>query len=170
MDAEMIALATAGSTAFMTAAGGDLWEQFKGGIAKVLGRGKDQRVASAELELARTQILVAAESAEEPGEAGGSAAVPGAVTPPAEQIRLAWQARLLEVFAQDETAVDDVRELVHAFRAAAEEQKAGGITVINNTMNDGSHDIAIQAGNIGKVASFRVGTPGDTNRPSGASA
>ncbi|MEY9847336.1 hypothetical protein [Streptacidiphilus sp. MAP5-3] len=169
MVAELVELATVGSTAFVTAAGGDLWEQFKGGIAKVLGRGKDQRVASAELELARTQILVAAEPAEGPGAAGGPATDAGTASALAEQTRLAWQARLLEVFAQDATAADEVRALVSDLRAAAQERATGG-TTITNSLDGGSHGTVIQVGTIGKVGSLTLGGASDSNRPSGAGA
>ncbi|MEU0271272.1 hypothetical protein [Streptomyces sp. NPDC006307] len=136
MEAELVALATAGATALVQQMVGESWEQAKGRIVAFFARraGTDPEAVTAELDAVRAELLAAEESGDERTTADAQA-----------EARTEWRARMRRTLQADPEAAGELRAMLDELMPTS-----GSITV-NNTVNDGVyHAAVIQAGFIGR--------------------
>lgn len=152
MEEALTALATAGGTAVVQAAGTDVWGEVRARVARLLARGNGER-ERAELErLDRT-----ASTLEAPAPMG------------TEQIRIrqesSWQTRF-EALLED-LGGEELQQVVSELHALIEEQAEA-----SNTVSAGEHGVAV-GGDVnlradhGSLAALRVGdvTFGNPSQP-----
>lgn len=116
----LVALATAGGTALVEAAATDAWAKTKERVARLLGRGDEQRagVVEARLERTRTELMP----------------LTGVELERAREVRAAeWATRLQDVLEEHPESADELRDVLEELRAA-------GINVAADT---GSHSVVI---------------------------
>jgi hypothetical protein len=150
------ALAAAGGTAVVQAAGTDLWATFRERVAKLLGRGHPRQT-----EVTLEQLDQAAATLEVIGGGSGNEADAERVR---SRVEVSWQTRFTDLLeglgpGEREEAAEGLRELV----TLAQKQAQGGVSATGGAMAVGG-DVAIHA-ESGSVAAavihggVRIGNP-----------
>ncbi|KAF3467043.1 hypothetical protein [Streptomyces sp. Tu 3180] len=149
----MVALAAAGGTAVVQAAGTDVWEELRARVARLLGRGAAQGESDALDRLDRTRTAL---------ESGGQDDVPEVRT----RQQAAWQTRFEDLLeglqeAEREDAANELRTLVDQVDGARPGVSAGdGGTAAGRDVNvraDGG--VAGGVNNFNKEVTFGVNPP-----------
>ncbi|GGT23926.1 hypothetical protein [Streptomyces purpureus] len=141
MEAELVALATAGATALVQQMVGDGWGQVKGRVTAFFARraGTDPEAVGEELETVRAELLTADES----GDAQ-------AVSEAQAEARTEWRARMRRTLRADPQAAAELRALLDELTPPTPGRETG--LEVHNTMSGGvQHGTFIQAGTIGSV-------------------
>ncbi|WP_043263867.1 hypothetical protein [Streptomyces sp. CT34] len=146
MEAELVALATAGATTLVQQMATEGWATVRGRMAAFLARrrGTDDEAALAEqLETASTDVAIARQD-------GDDAVVTG--------VTAVWQARLRRLLSEDPGAAAELRALLDE---VAPRQEGATVRDVHNTISGGTVNApVIQAGIVSGVG---FGTSG--NRP-----
>ncbi|UNO42682.1 hypothetical protein [Streptomyces sp. MST-110588] len=134
MEAELVALATAGATALVQQMAAEGWAQARERVvaffARRRGAGEEEALAG-ELEVSRGELLAAREEGDDSG---------------AVDVEAEWRVRLRRLLREDPAAAEELRELVDAWR-----EESGGVRVrdVHNSITGGvHHGTVIQAGVI----------------------
>ena len=132
---ELVTLAETACPAVVTAAATDAWGTVKAGVARLLGRGDQDKAAVAERRLEDTRGQLAAVAQAELA---------------AAQVRLAaaWQARLADLLEDDPGAVVELRVLLADIQAAL---PAEAVTAAGHAVAAG-RDLSITASGGGVAA------------------
>ncbi|MFD7323565.1 hypothetical protein ACFV9D_21120 [Streptomyces sp. NPDC059875] len=150
MEAELVALATAGATALVQQMVGDGWERARTRVAEFFaGRfGADADSVGAELDTVRGELLDAERGEDEQAAAEARA-----------EALAEWRARMRRSLRDDPDAAAELREIL------AELAGTGAQTVeVSNTIAGGvQHGAVIQAGTIGslQIGSLQIGGGAD---------
>ncbi|MFI8516384.1 hypothetical protein ACIGEZ_00925 [Streptomyces sp. NPDC085481] len=142
MEAELVALATAGATALVQQMVGDGWERARTRIATFFAArsGADEEAVGAELESARDELLRAARD-------GDSEAVDEATS----EARVEWRARMRRSLLADPRSAGELRRIL-ADLAHDEQSAAPPPLTVSNAINGGvQHGVVIQTGTIGHL-------------------
>ncbi|MFD5325891.1 hypothetical protein [Streptomyces sp. NPDC127092] len=145
MEAELVALATAGATALVQQMVGDGWERARTRIAAFFAArsGGDEEAVAAELESAREDLLRATGSGDEQTAAEARS-----------EARTEWRARMRRSLLADPESAAELRSVLDELGPVTQPA-----TVINNTINGGVfNSISVQAGTVGDV--YGQGGPG----------
>ncbi|MDN3295350.1 hypothetical protein QWM81_15070 [Streptomyces ficellus] len=141
MEAELVALATAGATALVQQLVGETWEQVRGRVTAFFARraGTDPETVGAELETVRAELLAAEESGDEQATADAQA-----------EARTEWRARMRRTLQADPAAAAELRALLGDLMPALPAPVSSGD--VHNTISGGvQHGAVIQAGSIGRL-------------------
>ncbi|MDT9687789.1 hypothetical protein Q5762_05375 [Streptomyces sp. P9(2023)] len=153
MEAELVALATAGATALVQQMVGDGWGSARTRVAAFFARrfGADEESVGAELEIAREELLDAERSDDEQAASDARA-----------EALAEWRARMRRSLRDDPEAADELRQIL------AELTGEGGsgaptVKVSNNVSAEVHHATVVQAGTIGTLSiGGTTGDPGAT--------
>ncbi|MFJ8646769.1 hypothetical protein ACIRNI_11655 [Streptomyces sp. NPDC093546] len=141
MEAELVALATAGATALVQQMVGETWEQAKGRIVAFFARraGTDPEAVTAELDAVRAELLAAEETGDERTTADAQA-----------EARTEWRARMRRTLQADPEAAGELRAMLDELLPAL--PAAGPTTTTHNSITGGiQHGTVIQTGSIGSL-------------------
>ncbi len=142
MEAELVALASAGATALVQQMAGEAWEQVRGRVTAFFARrsGGDPEVIGEELDEARGELAAAAESGDDDATAEARTGA-----------HAEWKNRLRRALRNDPEAAAELRALL-------DELDQGSPTITrqtvetHNTISGGvQHGMVIQAGSIGSL-------------------
>ncbi|GAB3123621.1 hypothetical protein GCM10027160_44160 [Streptomyces calidiresistens] len=140
MDNELTALAATGAAGLVQLMLSDAWNLARDGFARLLARRPGPPDASAELDAARSRLLTARVSGDDPV---------------VREITAAVRARLLDRLRVDPSAREELRSLLDL---APEGNTGAGPGTVNNTISGGvQHGPVIQSGRIGGIP---FGEPG----------
>ncbi|WP_037807743.1 hypothetical protein [Streptomyces sp. NRRL S-1448] len=131
MEAELVALATAGATALVQQMATDGWATVRRRMAAFLARRRgagDEAALEGELDDSRADLVVAQEEGDQDGVAGVTAA---------------WRLRLRRLLSEDPAAAAELRALLDE---VAPEADRGTVWHVHNNMSGGAHGMVIQAG------------------------
>ncbi|MFE1379679.1 hypothetical protein ACFW6S_12135 [Streptomyces sp. NPDC058740] len=143
MEAELMALATAGATALVQQMVGDGWERARTRIAAFFAArsGADPETVGEELEAAREDLL-RAESVGDETTAGEARA----------EARIEWRARMRRSLLADPESAGELRSILEELEGGAGNPQPQHTTIISNSMHGGvHHNITLQVGTIGRV-------------------
>ncbi|MET9376546.1 hypothetical protein ABZX98_20770 [Streptomyces sp. NPDC002992] len=144
MEAELVALATAGATALVQQMVGDGWERARTRVAAFFaGRfGADAESVGAELDAVRGELLDTARGDDEDAAADARA-----------EALAEWRARMRRSLRDDPDAAAELREILAELTGDGAGEGTGETTLqVTNTINDGSyHGLVIQTGMIGTL-------------------
>ncbi|MFE0381053.1 hypothetical protein ACFW1M_37075 [Streptomyces inhibens] len=147
MEAELVALATAGATTLVQQMATDGWAAVRGRMAAFLARRRgtaDEEALEDELEVSRADLVAAQEESDQEGVAG---------------VTTAWRLRLQRLLREDPAAVAELRALLDE---VAPERDRQTVREVHNTISGGvQHGPVIQAG----VVSGNVTFPAPPNGP-----
>ncbi|MYV97343.1 hypothetical protein [Streptomyces sp. SID3343] len=132
MESEIAALAASGAITLMGLMVSDAWQQVRARVGRLVSRGGDERVVTAELEATRAELV----AAERTGD-----------TAPAMELRTEWELRLRQLLRADPAAAAELRALL----ADTEGLRTGmpAPTSVHNTVSGGTlHGPVIQAGTV----------------------
>jgi hypothetical protein len=135
VEAELVALATAGATALVQQMVGETWEQARGRITTFFARrsGSDPEAVGEELDTVREELLAAEESGDERTTAEAR-----------DDARIEWRARIRRTLQADPQAADELREILDELPSGVR-REAG----THNTISGGvQHGTVIQSGSI----------------------
>ncbi|MFC9884465.1 hypothetical protein ACFVJW_33390 [Streptomyces libani] len=140
MEAELMALAAAGATAFVQQMAADSWAQARGRIVSFFSRrAGEEGVIEGELETSRRELTVAIEAGDEQT---------------ALDVEAEWRTRLRRTLAANPAAAAELREVLFELAPGRSEQQVGHV---HNTISGGvQHGPVVQGGNIGSLS---FGTP-----------
>ncbi|MEV7087497.1 hypothetical protein AB0O07_16600 [Streptomyces sp. NPDC093085] len=141
MEAELMALATAGATAFVQQMATDSWAQARARIARFFARRADAEdgVVEGELETSREELTAALASDDEQT---------------AADVEAAWRLRLRRTLAANPSAAAELRTILNDLTPPTPEERPMNV---HNTISGGvQHGMVIQAGNTGPITG---GTP-----------
>ncbi|WP_175407655.1 hypothetical protein [Streptomyces sp. TRM64462] len=147
MEAELVALATAGATALVQQMVGDGWAGARTRVAAFLARrsGRDADAVDAELDDVRDELVAAQNS----GDADALAAA-------REEALVEWRARMRRTLRDDPEAAAELRALIDEL-AEGPAQTGQAVVEARNTISGGvQHGTVIQTGSIG---SLNLGDP-----------
>ncbi|GLF98569.1 hypothetical protein [Streptomyces yaizuensis] len=135
MEAELVALATAGAAALVQQMVQESWGPARERLARFFSRGAaDPDTVTAELETSRAELLEAQEEQDEEA---------------AADVLAEWRVRMRRTLRDDPEAAAELRTLLEEIAPAG---AAGTTTVVHNTISGGTqHGTVIQAGTIGQV-------------------
>ncbi|MFF5972703.1 hypothetical protein ACFY7C_14410 [Streptomyces sp. NPDC012769] len=150
MEAELVALASAGATALVQQMVGDGWERMRTRIAAFFAArsGVDAEAVGADLDAARDDLLRAEQAGDE-----------DAANEARDEARVEWRARMRRSLLADPRSADELRAILDEL-----EPQPG--TVINNTMSGDVHGIAFQIGTVGRMTNHIGGDGGADGRRS----
>ncbi|GAA2601927.1 hypothetical protein ACWCO0_24825 [Streptomyces tubercidicus] len=137
MEAELVALATAGATTLVQQMATDGWDAVRRRMAAFLARRQgtaDEEVLEGELEVSRADLAVAREDGDQDGVAGVTAA---------------WRLRLRRLLSEDPAAAAELRALLDEVAPGRASETVGEV---HNTISGGvQHGAVIQAGVVSGV-------------------
>jgi hypothetical protein len=142
VDAELVALATAGATAVVQQMATDSWARARDRVVAFFARrGEAQEDAVArELETSRGELMAALDSGDEQT---------------ASDVRAEWRTRLRRALLADPAAAAELRAVLDEILPGPD---GPPVTEVRNTISGGvQHGPVIQAGSVGPVT---LGTPG----------
>ncbi|MEV6328098.1 hypothetical protein [Streptomyces sp. NPDC051909] len=141
MEAELVALATAGATALVQQMVGDGWERARTRVAAFFAArsGGDERAVGAELEAARDELVRAERGGDQ--EAADEART---------EARVEWRARMRRSLLADPEAAAELRRIL-AELTGPEAAVPQNVTTVNNTLTGGSHGIVLQVGTVNRM-------------------
>ncbi|MEU6932119.1 hypothetical protein [Streptomyces sp. NPDC046385] len=153
MEAELVALATAGATALVQQMVGDGWERARTRVAAFFAArsGADEQAVGEELEAARDDLLRAERSGDQ-----------GTADEARTEARVEWRARMRRSLLADPESAEELRSILRELteRDGAPQSQPQHIT-IGNTINGGVHHaFTLQVGTIGTAG--RIGDNGAT--------
>ncbi|MFB7862042.1 hypothetical protein [Streptomyces sp. NPDC056069] len=142
MEAELVALATAGATALVQQMVGDGWERARTRIARFFAArsGADEAEVGAELEAARDDLLRAERDGD--GEAVDEAR---------SEARTEWRARMRRSLRADPAAAEELRAILAELAGEDREAAPQPTTVVNNSIDGGVQGFALQVGTVGRM-------------------
>lgn len=149
MEAELVALATAGATALVQQMVGDGWERARTRIAAFFAArsGADEQAVGAELEAARDDLLRAEES-------GDREAADEART----EARVEWRARMRRSLLADPESAEELRSILAELEGPG--ATAGAGASVSNSISGGvQHGAVIQAATIQHLQIGHQGGP-----------
>lgn len=158
MEAELVALATAGATALVQQMVGDGWERARTRVAAFFAArsGGDEQAVGAELEAARDDLVRA--------EQGGDQ---DAAEEARTEATVEWRARMRRSLLADPEAAAELRRIL-AELAGPEAAAPQNVTTVNNTMTGGSHGIVLQVGTVNRMHTVHnTGGTGGGTAPDG---
>lgn len=136
MEAELVALAAAGATAFVQQMATDSWAEARDRMVSFFlrHRGGEEGVIEAELEASREDLTAALESGD-------------------EQITLdveaEWRTRLRRTLQANPAAASELRALLDELPSVGSRQQ---VVAVHNTISGGvQHGPVVQAGNVGSL-------------------
>ncbi|MEU9120691.1 hypothetical protein AB0C96_12690 [Streptomyces sp. NPDC048506] len=142
MEAELVALATAGATTLVQQMATEGWTAVRRRMAGFLARRRgaaDEEALVAELDAARADLVVAQEEGDRDAVAGVTAA---------------WRLRLRRLLSEDPAAAAELRALLDEVAPADD---SAAVREVHNTISGGvQHGTVIQAG---VVSGLHLGTP-----------
>jgi hypothetical protein len=141
VEAELMALAAAGATAFVQHMAADSWAQARDRIAAFFSRrgGGEEDVIEGELETSREELTSAMRSGDEQT---------------ASDVEAEWRVGLRRTLLAHPAAAAELRAVLGDLASGRPEQQ---VTVVHNTISGGvQHGPVVQAGN---VDSIRIGVP-----------
>ncbi|MEV3991743.1 hypothetical protein AB0J57_22805 [Streptomyces sp. NPDC049837] len=168
MEAELVALATAGATALVQQMVGESWEQVRGRVVDFFARrsatapgpesgstgpesgtsGPDPETVAAELETVRAELLAAEASGSEEATADAQS-----------EARTEWRARMRRTLRADPAAAAELRAILAELMSAPPPVVTARSGDVHNTVSGGvQHGGVIQAGSVGSV---NLGGQGD---------
>lgn len=135
MEAELVALATAGATALVQQMVTDTWSSARDRIVGFFSRGPaDPEAVGADLDAARAELVDAQRSADE-----------GTVA----DIQAEWRSRMRRTLQADPQAAAELRALLEELAPSLPAQQA---VEVHNTISGGTqHGPVTQAGTIGSI-------------------
>ncbi|MFF8602731.1 hypothetical protein ACF065_28075 [Streptomyces sp. NPDC015232] len=141
MEAELVALATAGATALVQQMVGDGWERARTRVAAFFAArsGGDEQAVGAELDAAREELVRATEG-------GDQDAADEART----EARVEWRARMRRSLLADPEAAAELRRILAELEGvgpAVPQQ----VTTVHNTLTGGSHGLVLQVGTVHRM-------------------
>ncbi|MBL1089071.1 MULTISPECIES: hypothetical protein [Streptomyces] len=146
MEAELVALATAGATTLVQQMATDGWATVRRRMAAFLARRRgagDEAALEGELDDSRADLVVAQEEGDQDGVAGVTAA---------------WRLRLRRLLSEDPAAAAELRALLDE---VAPEQDRGTVWEVHNTISGGTqHAPVIQAGFVSGAPTFHTAPGG----------
>ncbi|MER8045044.1 hypothetical protein [Streptomyces sp. NPDC094032] len=148
MEAELVALATAGATALVQQMVGDGWERARTRIAAFFAArsGADEQAVGEELEAAREDLLRAEESGDE-----------GTADEARSEAHVEWRARMRRSLLADPESAGELRAILDELEG---EKVAGAVTSVSNTISGGvQHGPVIQAATIQNLQIGNQGGP-----------
>lgn len=155
MEAELVALATAGATTLVQQLVGEGWESARTRVAEFFARrfGADEESVGAELEAVREELLSADDT--EDGQAAEEARA---------DVLAEWRARMRRGLRADPAAADELREILAEL--AANDTAGQARSEVSNTISGVvRHSTVIQAGTIGTIGTLRIGAAGTAGSP-----
>ncbi|MET9950884.1 hypothetical protein ABZ135_04950 [Streptomyces sp. NPDC006339] len=154
MEAELVALASAGATALVQQMVGEGWERARTRIAAFFAArsGTDAEAVGADLDAARDDLLRAERTGDQ-----------DAVDTARDEARVEWRARMRRSLLADPRSADELRAILDELGTEPQPQPG---TVINNTLSGDVHGIAFQVGTVGRMTNHLSGDGGaDGRRP-----
>ena len=152
MEAELVALASAGATALVQQMVGDGWERARTRIAAFFAArsGVTEEAVGADLDAAREELLRAERAGDE--EAADEART---------EARVEWRARMRRSLLADPRSADELRAILDELGTRSQPG-----TVVNNTLSGDVHGIAFQIGSVGRMTNHMSGDGGaEARRP-----
>ncbi|MFF2806901.1 hypothetical protein ACFVT2_06895 [Streptomyces sp. NPDC058000] len=134
MEAELVALATAGATTLVQQMATEGWAAVRRRMASLLARrrgAEEEAAVERELDQARTDVVIAREDGDEEV---------------AQGVEVVWKARLRRLLAEDPAAAAELRQLLD--EVAPQQQAQGTVRDIHNNISGGSHGMVMQVGLI----------------------
>jgi hypothetical protein len=141
MGTELAQLASDGAATFVSLVVTDAWQQAKERIGALLARGGDSRLEAAQLEVARTELLIADENGDQAAR---------------NRIQNDWETRLRDLLGRDPSAVEALRAVLDDFTPHGG-PPLPSITVRNNV--SGRQRTVVQIGTVGNNLS--IGGPAE---------
>ncbi|MEV7276418.1 hypothetical protein [Streptomyces sp. NPDC093111] len=141
MEAELVALATAGASALVQQMVGEGWERARTRIAAFFAArsGADEQAVGEELEAARDDLLRAERSGDE-----------GAADEARTEARVEWRARMRRSLLADPESAEELRAILRELADGEGEPQPRHTTITTNTINGGvHHNFTLQVGTIG---------------------
>ncbi|MGW2700631.1 hypothetical protein [Streptomyces sp. NPDC001340] len=140
MEAELMALAAAGATAFVQQMAADSWAQARDRIVSFFSRrGGEEDVIEGELETSHGELAVAMETGDEQT---------------ASDVEAEWRTRLRRTLVANPAAASELRALLDELAPDQSDQQGA---VVHNMISGGvQHGPVIQVGNVGSLS---FGTP-----------
>lgn len=141
MEAELMALAAAGATAFVQQMAADSWAQARDRVVSFFSRHRvgEEDLIEGELETSRRELTVALETGDEQT---------------ALDVEAEWRTRLRRTLQANPAAASELRAVLDDLAPSGNDQQ---IVDVHNTISGGvQHGPVIQAGNVG---SLNFGTP-----------
>ncbi|MFD5517856.1 hypothetical protein [Streptomyces sp. NPDC127066] len=138
MEAELVALATAGATVFVEQMATDSWERVRDRIASFFSRrdGAEEEVVEGQLELSRGELTAALRAGDEQT---------------VSDVRAEWRTRLRRTLQADPAAAAELRSVLDELALPRDAQQ-----VVHNSISGGvQHAPVIQAGSVGTVHQHR---------------
>ncbi|MGG2465397.1 hypothetical protein ACO0M4_37520 [Streptomyces sp. RGM 3693] len=147
MEAELVALATAGATTLVQQMATEGWAAVRRRMASLLARrrgAEEEAAVERELDQARTDVVTAREDGDEEV---------------AQGVAVVWKARLRRLLAEDPAAAAELRQLLD--EVAPQQQPQGTVRDVHNNLSGGAHGMVVQAGVIsgGVHGGFPPGGP-----------
>ncbi|MFD3377959.1 MULTISPECIES: hypothetical protein [unclassified Streptomyces] len=133
MDAELVALATAGATALVQQMVTDGWANVRDRVVVLFSRGRDEEAVVGELEESRADLVAARDDDDEQV---------------AADVQATWRNRLRRTLRDDPAAAAELRALLDELTPPATAPAPG--SVHNNTISGGVHyGAVVQAHTVG---------------------
>ncbi|MER7518728.1 hypothetical protein [Streptomyces sp. NPDC126499] len=150
MEAELVALASAGATALVQHMVGDGWERARTRIAAFFAArsGVTEQAVEADLDAAREELLRAERAGDE--EAADEART---------EARVEWRARMRRSLLADPRSADELRAILDELGTGPQPG-----TVVHNTISGDVHGIAFQIGTVGRMTNHMSGDGGAEGR------
>lgn len=137
MEADLIALAAAGATAFIQQMAADSWAQARDRIVSFFSRcgGGEEHVIEGELETSRGELTVAIEAGDEQT---------------ALDVEAEWRTRLRRTLVANPAAASELRSVLDELAHDRSDQQ---VADVHNTISGGvQHGPVVQAGNVGSLS------------------
>jgi hypothetical protein len=136
MEAELIALATAGATKFVQQMAGDSWAQARDRLASFLSRhrGSEEDLVEGELEASRRELVSAMQAGDEQT---------------ALDVEAEWRTRLRRTLLANPDTASELHEILDDLAPQRRDEQAMDV---QNTISGGvQHGPVIQAGHVGTL-------------------
>ncbi|MDX3709066.1 hypothetical protein PV733_08810 [Streptomyces europaeiscabiei] len=137
MEPELMALATAGATAFVQQMAADSWAQARDRIVLFFSRrdGGEAGVIEDELETSRGELAAAMEAGDEQT---------------VSDVEAEWRTRLRRALMANPAAASELQSVLDELRPSRSDQQ---IADVHNTISGGvQHGTVVQAGNVGSLS------------------
>ncbi|MFJ3901883.1 hypothetical protein [Streptomyces sp. NPDC090025] len=156
MEAELVALATTGATALVQQMVGDGWERVRTRVAAFFAArsGSDEAAVGAELDAVREELLQAERTGDEDATAEAR-----------DEARAEWRSRMRRTLRADPEAATELRGILAELAGEPGASAAPQTTIINNTIENGSFDIALQVGIVHRGHIHHTRTDGPRAAP-----
>jgi leucyl aminopeptidase (aminopeptidase T) len=145
VEAELVALASAGAAALVQQMVGEAWEQARGRVAEFFARrsGRDVAVIDGELEEARAELVEAERSGDEETRTEALAE---------------WRGRMRRALRNDPAAAAELRALLDELEGPSAEPRQA-VRIHNTVSGVTQNGTLIQIGTIGRAGDVNLGGP-----------